>query len=339
MVFTDALASQLLLQQHGSWSACPDVITAVVVDLSSHRQAEEGTRKRYRQASHLPQASTFAIAELEMKLLVSARVYKSASEQLSRRVERRKHKEREEARAAAAQSDRDREAKELASKHGRSALAMELQMLSLSDVEALRLKQQLATNAPQISPSSEWSEQWNSQQAAVVAKELPTWSRMVHMGFAATGPSLVSSNPSSPEQRHPLALAANPAAFALNLLDATHLDPTSASMAVAASSSIAAAAAAAASGSVLHASAASGGRHGDGDSGGGVILSAAQKGWPSSGCTDSEQASGHGGGEGRIDGGERHGGEGGEGELGGGRSGRRRRASPVLIVTSGHRLN
>ena len=55
-------------------------------------------------------------------------------------------------------------------------------------VEALRRRQQLAREAIEISIGSEWEAQWQAQQEE--RSQVPSFARMVHEGFGASGPTL-----------------------------------------------------------------------------------------------------------------------------------------------------
>ena len=189
LVFADALSTRLLLEEFGSWGACPEVISAPIVELASHRLCEEGTRKRFKSVSHLPTSCTFQVAELDLSGLVSPAVLQSSAEQLARRAERRSQRIKQEARAEAAQLEKEREAR----RHGRSALALELEMISLDEVEAARRRQQLAAEAIQVQVGSEWEAQWQQQQQSIAARKVPSFAQMALKGFAATGPALSSS--------------------------------------------------------------------------------------------------------------------------------------------------
>ena len=202
LVFADALSTRMLIDEFGSWSAVPELTVAPVIELVSHRMSDEGVRKRFKSLSHLPLSSSFQVAELDLSGIVSARVMKSAHEQLTRRVERRRAKLAEE-RAAEAAAQRDRE--ERARKHGRSALAFELEMMSLDEVDAARRRQELMSTAmlPDVEVAPEWHEQWSQQQAAAAARQQVSFATMALRGFAATGPTLAASaspehGPSSP---------------------------------------------------------------------------------------------------------------------------------------------
>ena len=189
LVFADNLSTRLLLEQFQSWAAVPETISAPIVELASHRHSEEGTRKRFKSLSHLPTACTFSVAELDLSGIVSPEVLQHSSDQLAKRAERRQKKLEEEKREEKAQREKEKEAR----RHGRSALAFELEMISLDEAEAARRRQQLATDAPAIEVAPEWQEQWQQQQQSQASRQLPSFATMALKGFAATRPALSSS--------------------------------------------------------------------------------------------------------------------------------------------------
>lgn len=202
LVFGDALSCRLLLDEYGSWAACPDKVVVPILELATFRLSDGATRKRFKMLSHLPQAATFQVAELDVSALVSPRVLAGASEMLARRAARRRLREAEEAKAAKAASARERENAKLASKHGRSALAVELELASVDVLEAARRRQSLAADAPVIQVGAEWQVRWQAEQQLQMARQAPSFARMVHKGFAASGPAL-STSPTSPTSGRP----------------------------------------------------------------------------------------------------------------------------------------
>ena len=143
-IFADALSSRMMLEEHGTWLAVPSVIHAPVLELASHSMADEAVRKRFKSLGHLPSSATFTVAELDVSGLVSPAVRKRAQEQLTRRAERRRARAAEAAASeAAAKREREREAR----RHGKSALAFELEMLTLDEVAAARRRQELMARA------------------------------------------------------------------------------------------------------------------------------------------------------------------------------------------------
>ena len=62
---------------------------------------------------------------------------------------------------------------------------------SHSQIEALRRRQQLAREAIEISITSEWEAQWQAQQEE--RSQVPSFARMVHEGFGASGPTLAQA--------------------------------------------------------------------------------------------------------------------------------------------------
>ena len=189
---------RLLLQQFGSLARCPDAISAPVLQLQTHRQ-NDATRKRFRALAHLPAATTFALAELDLSSLVSAEVLQPFKDEIQKRKkerQRRKAEEEREARADAQRSERERR------KHGKSALAIELQMVGLTPAERQRRQEQLLADLPDVKVSGEWQDRWEQRESERQQLEAPSFARMVGAGFAAAGPALNASPPQGP--RSPL---------------------------------------------------------------------------------------------------------------------------------------
>ena len=61
----------------------------------------------------------------------------------------------------------------------------------MHQIEALRRRQQLAREAIEISITSEWEAQWQAQQEE--RSQVPSFARMVHEGFGASGPTLAQA--------------------------------------------------------------------------------------------------------------------------------------------------
>ena len=196
LVFADALSARMLLDEYGSWSGVPAEICAPVLELTSHSMSDEATRRRFKSLSHLPTSSSFQVAELDLTRAVSEAVLGRAHEQLARRAERRQKKADEErATELAARREREKDAR----RHGRSALAFELEMMSLDDVAKARRRQELMSQAalPAVEVAPEWEEQWRQQQEAAAARQQVSFATMALKGFGATGPALGAA--SSPE--------------------------------------------------------------------------------------------------------------------------------------------
>ena len=187
LVFADALSARMLLDEYGSWSGVPAEICAPVLELTSHSMSDEATRRRFKSLSHLPTSSSFQVAELDLTRAVSEAVLGRAHEQLARRAERRQKKADEErATELAARREREKDAR----RHGRSALAFELEMMSLDDVAKARRRQELMSQAalPAVEVAPEWEEQWRQQQEAAAARQQVSFATMA-LGFGATGPA------------------------------------------------------------------------------------------------------------------------------------------------------
>ena len=90
-----------------------------------------------------------------------------------------------------------------------------------SQVEAHRRRQQLARDAIEISIGSEWEAQWTAQQEARQAVNLPSFARMVHEGFGASGPTLAQA--ASPGASPALASSPWPVPAATAAVGAFHL--------------------------------------------------------------------------------------------------------------------
>jgi len=189
LVFGDALSTRMLLQEFGSISHVPAVVHAPIVELVTHRRTDDATRKRFRWLSHLPQGCSFQVAELNLSGLVSAAVLADNHEQIGKRAENRTRKRREEAKLQREAQQSEREAQQQASKAGRSALGLELELMSMDEVQARQRRQQLAREAVfEIAVGEEWEAQWQAQQET--SRQVPSFARMVHEGFAASGPTL-----------------------------------------------------------------------------------------------------------------------------------------------------
>ena len=74
------------------------------------------------------------IAELDLTKLVSPATLEGAAEQIARRAERRRKAAKEAARQQREQRERERETQQLASKAGKSTMAIELELLSMDKV-------------------------------------------------------------------------------------------------------------------------------------------------------------------------------------------------------------
>ena len=79
------------------------------------------------------------IAELDLTKLVSPATLEGAAEQIARRAERRRKAAKEAARQQREQRERERETQQLASKAGKSTMAIELELLSMDKVRSLPL--------------------------------------------------------------------------------------------------------------------------------------------------------------------------------------------------------
>lgn len=163
-----------------------------VAQLQTFRQSD-ATRKRFKALAHLPTATTFALAELDLSAIVSAEVISHFSEDIGRRKkdrQRRKAEEERAARADAARCERERR------KHGKSALAIELDMLRLTPAERERRREQLLADAPDVQVSGEWADQWQQRETERQQLEAPSFARMVEEGFGASGPVVQATSPS-----------------------------------------------------------------------------------------------------------------------------------------------
>ena len=108
---------RVLLQEKGSFSGCPDVISAPVVHLQQFRQSD-ATRKRFKAFAHLSLGTVFSLAELDLSSSVSADVHHHFSDEIDRRAEARQRRKAEEERAARAEASRCEKERR---KHGKSA--------------------------------------------------------------------------------------------------------------------------------------------------------------------------------------------------------------------------
>ena len=191
LLFADNLSVRVLVEEYGANGKCPETVAAPLLELHSFTQTDE-TRKRYKLTSHLPIACSYYLAQLDLSKVVSARALSACADQLDRRAAKRRERRKEEAKERAAERQRsERDRKE----YGRSALAMELELMAMTPEEAARRREQLSERIA-IDVAPEWAEQWEA--SAERRGSGPSFASMVHKGFAATGPALSLSQPSSP---------------------------------------------------------------------------------------------------------------------------------------------
>lgn len=190
-VFADPFSMRLLLQQFGSLARCPDAISAPVVQLQTYRQ-DDATRKRFRALAHLPPATAFSLAELDLSSVLSAEVLQPFNDEIQKRKkerQRRKAAEEREARADAQRSEKERR------KHGKSALAIELQMVGLTPAERKKRQEQLLADLPDVKVSGEWQDRWEQRESERQQQDAPSFARMVEAGFGAAGPAVNAVSP------------------------------------------------------------------------------------------------------------------------------------------------
>ena len=112
---------------------------------------------------------------------------------LNKRAERRARELEEVQRERAVEKRRFEKARR---RNGKSELALELELLSLSDIDAARRRQQLAKEGIQVHVHEEWQQKWEQQQAAFAdAHHTPSFANMVLKGYSASGPALGASPP------------------------------------------------------------------------------------------------------------------------------------------------
>ena len=183
LLFADNLSVRVLVEEYGANGKCPETVAAPLLELHSFTQTDE-TRKRYKLTSHLPIACSYYLAQLDLSKVVSARALSACADQLDRRAAKRRERRKEEAKERAAERQRsERDRKE----YGRSALAMELELMAMTPEEAARRREQLSERIA-IDVAPEWAEQWEA--SAERRGSGPSFASMVHKGFAATGPAL-----------------------------------------------------------------------------------------------------------------------------------------------------
>jgi len=96
-IFLHALNVQMLVKQFGSLENCPETIEAEILEKESTVMTEE-LRDRLRYMRHLPVASSFEVAELDITALVSKTTLQCFKDQVDVRRRRRTRKLRDEKR-------------------------------------------------------------------------------------------------------------------------------------------------------------------------------------------------------------------------------------------------
>jgi len=96
-IFLHALNVQMLVKEFGSLDKCPETIHAEIVEKESAVMTEE-MRDRLRYLKHLPVASSFEVAELNIANLVSKSTFQCFKDQIDTRKRRRNKKLRDEKR-------------------------------------------------------------------------------------------------------------------------------------------------------------------------------------------------------------------------------------------------
>lgn len=96
-IFLHALNVQMLVKQFGSLENCPETIQAEILEKESTVMTEE-LRDRLRYMRHLPVASSFEVAELDITQLVSKNTLQCFKDQIDVRRRRRTRKLRDEKR-------------------------------------------------------------------------------------------------------------------------------------------------------------------------------------------------------------------------------------------------
>lgn len=97
-IFLHALNVQMLVQEYGTLENCPPLIRASILEKDSSTMTEE-LRDRLRYLRHLPVASSFEVAELDLgNAIVSKATVAKFREQLDSRRRKRARKQREERR-------------------------------------------------------------------------------------------------------------------------------------------------------------------------------------------------------------------------------------------------
>lgn len=96
-IFLHALNVQMLVKQFGSLENCPETIQAEILEKESTVMTEE-LRDRLRYMRHLPVASSFEVAELDITDLVSKNTIQCFKDQIDVRSRRRTRKLRDEKR-------------------------------------------------------------------------------------------------------------------------------------------------------------------------------------------------------------------------------------------------
>jgi len=96
-IFLHALNVQMLVKEHGCLENCPLTIQAEILEKESTVMTEE-LRDRLRYLRHLPVASSFEVAELDISALVSKPTLQSFKDQVDVRRRRRTRKLRDEKR-------------------------------------------------------------------------------------------------------------------------------------------------------------------------------------------------------------------------------------------------
>jgi len=193
LCFADPFSVRLLLAHYGGWAHVPSQLTVPLFELQPSRQSES-TRKRFKALAHLPLGCTFYLAELDLGLFLSDELKQQFASELKRRADRRLRTKEEELRQKDEEERRESERR----KHGKSALAEELETMSLSAREAARRRQQSQYAAPEIHLAPEWQLQWEQQQQQQQQQETPSFASIAQFGFGASGPSLQLASSSPP---------------------------------------------------------------------------------------------------------------------------------------------
>ncbi|KAG1679804.1 hypothetical protein FOA52_012716 [Chlamydomonas sp. UWO 241] len=202
-VFLHPLNLRCLLHHYGSYDRVPHTLTAKVLELEDVVQGD-ATRRRWRFLAHLPATGSFRLAEVSLQGLLPPESLAQFADELGAREKRRRRKVSDERREAQREASDARAA--AAARLGPSAQELAA-MPSLGGGAG-------ETSAMEPAGGSVGSPGDGSITGADVALQLAieaslaaggggdggaggavAWSKLVKLGFAATGPTLGSSPP------------------------------------------------------------------------------------------------------------------------------------------------
>lgn len=187
-VYLHPLILRCLLHHYGHYADCPPTVTGRIVELEDVVQSEL-TRKRWKFLSHLPLTGTFKLCEIQLSDLLPAESLQPFAEELKLRCARRSRRAAEERRQAAA----DKAAARAAAAAAQGPSAAEL--LAMPQLTA---KSKTATANGSSSDDNldfevpQSGDQGSPPQAGI------SFACITKLGYAATGPSLISPNVNAP---------------------------------------------------------------------------------------------------------------------------------------------